>query len=203
MKTKTNLLPAHYTKSNEPSFQGRGNHSVGVLEDICEQYQELVHQLRIERQALLDISNGLLSPLSAMVNVFDRSDMLHGTIERMVCNDSKRAIQIAEGATEPIKSETPYDWTTHGDFKKYYDTTQKRNIWVLGYFGGGSINISEAYTLSKQYADAVGVPLENVKIDEILSSRRFKGYKFMYSNDEREMEAGAEQMENVYAWLRA
>jgi hypothetical protein len=28
-----------------------------------------------------------------------------------------------------------YDIKTHGDFCLYYDTTEKRHYWVLGYFG--------------------------------------------------------------------
>ena len=89
-----------------------------------------------------------------------------------------------------------------GDFKKYYDTELKRNIWVLGYFGGGSVNILAALEIAKDYAKATGSPLENVKIDEILSSRRFKGFKFIFSTDEQKKERGVEASENVYAWLR-
>ncbi len=195
MKTKSNLLPAHYTKVNEPNFQGKGCHSVAALEDIAEQYKELVHQLRIEKQALWDISNVSLEALrSAKNHLPSLGDNTLAEIEKAISN--------ATGESKIPASESDFDWTTHGDFKKYYDTTQKRNIWVLGYFGGGSVNICDAYHLSKQYAEATGVPLENVKIDEILSSRRFKGFKFLYSNDVQASEAGSEQMENVYAWLR-
>ncbi len=52
---------------------------------------------------------------------------------------------------------TSFDWRTHGDFKKYYDTNQKRNIWILGYFGGGSVNIVDAFVLATQYASDVNV----------------------------------------------
>lgn len=89
----------------------------------------------------------------------------------------------------------------HGDFKKYYDKTQKRNIWVLGYFGGGSVVITEALDLAKLYAKANGVPLDTVKIDKILHSRRYKGFKFIYSQTEQKPEAGADIMDNVYQWL--
>ena len=50
---KSDLLPSHYIEVNEPSFNGRGEHSVMQLEQICEQYKELVHQLRIREQTLL------------------------------------------------------------------------------------------------------------------------------------------------------
>lgn len=90
----------------------------------------------------------------------------------------------------------------NGDFKKYYDTKLKRNIWILGYFGGGSVTITEAYELAKEYSKATDAPLEEVRIDEILSSRRFKGFKFIFSTVEQKKEPEAEAMDNVYAWLR-
>ena len=34
----------------QPSFSGRGNHSVKQLEDICEQFKEYVHQQQIIKQ---------------------------------------------------------------------------------------------------------------------------------------------------------
>lgn len=89
----------------------------------------------------------------------------------------------------------------NGDFTKYYDKNQKRNIWALGYFGGGSINVCDAMAVAQDYAKANGVPLDTVKIDEVLTSRRFKGFKFVYSQDEQKPETGAEQMDNVYQWL--
>ncbi len=49
------LLPSHYEKVDEIYFQGRGNHSVNELEDIAENYKELVHQLRVREQAILKV----------------------------------------------------------------------------------------------------------------------------------------------------
>lgn len=95
----------------------------------------------------------------------------------------------------------PYNMETHGDFKKYYDTTIKRNYWALGYFGGGAVNIVDAMELAKQYAKSTGVELETVVIDEILKSRRFKGFKIIYSTTEQLPEIDAHQSDNVYAWL--
>jgi len=95
-----------------------------------------------------------------------------------------------------------YDINTHGDFQRCYDTTQRRNYWLLGYFGGGAINVVDAYELAKQFAEAIKVPLDTVKIDEVLSSRRYKYFKFIYSDArEQDMEAGSYKLPNVYQWL--
>ena len=51
---KKELLPKHYTEVGEPSFQGKGNHNVMQLEEIAEQYKELVHQLRLRERAILN-----------------------------------------------------------------------------------------------------------------------------------------------------
>ncbi len=51
------LLPSHYVQAKEPFFSGIGNHSVHELESICEQYKELVHQLRIREVSILRKSN--------------------------------------------------------------------------------------------------------------------------------------------------
>ena len=90
----------------------------------------------------------------------------------------------------------------NADFKMYYDKGQMRNIWVLGYFGGGAINITEALALANEYANKTGVPVQTVCIDEIMSSRRFKGFKYMYSTQWQKKAKGAIEMENVHQWLR-
>ena len=51
---KNELLPSHYTEVGEPSYQGKGNHNVLELEEIAENYKELVHQLRLREQAILN-----------------------------------------------------------------------------------------------------------------------------------------------------
>ena len=98
-----------------------------------------------------------------------------------------------------------YDINSHGDFKKYFDKSQKRNYWVLGYFGGGSVNIVDAYSIAQQMAAALNVPLDTIRIDEILHSRRHKGFKFMYSmSPDQTPESDVKKdniMDNVYAWL--
>lgn len=75
----------------------------------------------------------------------------------------------------------------NADFRKYYDTLQKRNYWVLGYFGGGAVNVVNAYRLAQEYSLTCRVPLETVKIDEVLHSQRFKGFKYLYSDAEQEV----------------
>lgn len=90
----------------------------------------------------------------------------------------------------------------HGDFRKYYDSTQKRNYWVLGYFGGGSINIIDAYEAAKQFSESVGVPIDSIQIDEIFKSRRFKGFKYLYSKVEnQEPDEYSDVMKDVWSWL--
>jgi hypothetical protein len=75
-----------------------------------------------------------------------------------------------------------YDIKTHPDFRKYYDSRIKRNYWVLGYFGGGALNIVETYELCKLFAETTNVPIETVMVDEILYSRRYKHFKYIFSN---------------------
>lgn len=50
MSDNRNYLPDYYTEVSEPFFEGRGNHSVMKLEEICEQYKEFTHQLQIKFQ---------------------------------------------------------------------------------------------------------------------------------------------------------
>jgi hypothetical protein len=88
------------------------------------------------------------------------------------------------------------------DFKMYYDKVQMRNFWVLGYFGGGAVKIVDAMALANEYAKRTGVPVETVCIDEVLSSRRFKGFKYLYSTQFQRKAKGAVEMENVHQWLR-
>lgn len=66
------------------------------------------------------------------------------------------------------------------DFRSYFCQTQKRNYWVLGYFGGGSLDYARVKAVAEAFAEETGYPIDDVKIDEILSSRRYKGFKFVY-----------------------
>jgi hypothetical protein len=97
------------------------------------------------------------------------------------------------------------DYQNSPDFTKYYDTESKRNIWVLGYFGGGSINVSDAFTRAKHFAEENNVPLNTVQIDEIHSSRRFKGFKFLFSTVDTQQRGDCvedlTEMPNVFNFL--
>ena len=88
----------------------------------------------------------------------------------------------------------------NGDFKIYYDTTQKRHYWLLGYFGNTSV--ADIYEAGVIFSWAHNVLLETVQYDEILSSRRFKSFKFLSSQQEQQPHPEAVQMENVYQFLR-
>jgi NADH:ubiquinone oxidoreductase subunit 5 (subunit L)/multisubunit Na+/H+ antiporter MnhA subunit len=109
---------------------------------------------------------------------------------------------INELLGKPTKPAPKFDVTKHGDFRRYYDRTRKRNYWVLGYFGGGSVNVVDAYEVAKQFSIAVNVPINTVHIDEIFKSRRFKGFKYVYSNVENQIpEKNSDVMNDVWNWL--
>lgn len=100
--------------------------------------------------------------------------------------------------------EWKYDINKHGDFTRYYDTENKRNYWLLGYFGGGSINILSALYLAEKFAELCKVPLSSVFIDEILSSRWCKSFKYISSSeDNQEPEPNSRHLENVYSHFRS
>jgi len=89
-----------------------------------------------------------------------------------------------------------------GDFKKYYDTTQKRNYWVLGYFGGGSINIQNVNDIANEYSKELNLPFNSIQIDEVFKSSRFKGFKVLYSMKVNQLpDKDAEESKNVWEWL--
>jgi hypothetical protein len=44
---KKAYLPEFYIEAKEPFFEGKGNHSVTKLEEICEGYKEYAHQADI------------------------------------------------------------------------------------------------------------------------------------------------------------
>lgn len=96
-----------------------------------------------------------------------------------------------------------YDYTKHGDFRRYYDTKIKRNYWMLGYFSNGSI--ADIYALGLKFSEATGIPLDKIYIDEILDSRRFKSCKFISStveNQKMDEQVKQDITEDVYAWFR-
>jgi len=89
----------------------------------------------------------------------------------------------------------------NADFKKYYDKTMRRHIWVLGYFGGGPVSIINAMRVAEDYAKENNVSSHSVLIDEIFKSTRHKGFKFVYSQTIQRPVEGVEQMDNVFQYL--
>ena len=51
---ESELLPEHYEEVKEPYYEGSGNHNILELEEICERYKELVHQLRVREASILN-----------------------------------------------------------------------------------------------------------------------------------------------------
>ena len=96
------------------------------------------------------------------------------------------------------------DYQQHPDFTKYYNKETKANIWVLGYFGGGSINVSDAFTVAKHFAEENNVPLNTVRIDEIQESSRYKGFKMVFSPIDQEKSEDVEETNakgDIFSWL--
>lgn len=92
--------------------------------------------------------------------------------------------------------------TENSSWDKFYDKKLKRNVWSLGYFGGGSVNIVRAMQIAEEYAKINNVPLESVLIDEVLFSSRYKGYKILFSLEKSKKEKGAFECDNVHEFLR-
>lgn len=94
------------------------------------------------------------------------------------------------------------DVTKHDDFKRFFDPKLKTNYWTLGYFGGGSINVQDAWEAANQFAKCTGVDISTVKIIEIDQSRRFKHFKVLYSIAENQMlEKESSVFDGVWAFL--
>lgn len=95
-----------------------------------------------------------------------------------------------------------YDYTQHGDFTEYYDVKTKRVYWVIGY--ASNISIPELFELAKKYAKLTNCDINTIKVDEILYSRRFKQFKYIYSTQELELPKTVKPMNvfnDVWKWL--
>lgn len=77
-------------------------------------------------------------------------------------------------------------WRNHGDFHCLFHENDRTNIWLLGYFGGGLINISKAMEVAKEYAEVNKVSVESIVIGEISKSRSFKYFRYIYSSEKQE-----------------
>lgn len=73
-------------------------------------------------------------------------------------------------------------YTGSKDFKKHYCRKNKRNYWVLGYFGG-TINFKAFQEVAMDYCDEVGVLPDSIFIKKVEESpNTIKGYKYIWSN---------------------
>lgn len=106
-------------------------------------------------------------------------------------------------SNKPIKSNAMKSVRELGDFKPYFCNRTKRNYWLLGYFGGGAITFGNFKIAASEYSKETGAPIDFVGIEEILTSRRFKGVKVVYSTDANKQEPinGASIVENAWAWF--
>lgn len=86
------------------------------------------------------------------------------------------------------------------DIKKYYDITHKVNIWLLGYFGGNSINISRAYTIALQYAKETNTKIESIHIIENFST--YNSFKYIISNTKQLPIKKSIKLSNIFKLLQ-
>lgn len=89
----------------------------------------------------------------------------------------------------------------NGDFKKFYDISLKRHYWLLGYFGGGSINVVSAYEVAQDYAKGHCVSLDLVKFDIITDSRFAKRFKYCYSQAPQEWDGESIQIKSFHKFV--
>lgn len=89
------------------------------------------------------------------------------------------------------------------DFKKYYCLKLKRHIWVLGYFGGGPVNVESFKNIAEKFSKETNIVRKEIYIDEIFSSRRFKGFKLIYSPSAKNQKPLEDShiLEDVFEWL--
>ena len=91
----------------------------------------------------------------------------------------------------------------NGDFKPFFCQKIKRHIWVLGYFGGGSVNFKRFKDVAEDFSNTIGCSISSVSIDEITHSRRFKNFKFVFSaeKNQKPIEDFSEISNDVFDWL--
>lgn len=90
----------------------------------------------------------------------------------------------------------------NGDFKAYYCQKTKMHIWVIGYFGGGSINYKRLHEAALDFSQSIGCPIDQINIDEIFKSRRFLRFKYMTSEQQNQKPLeSSEVLKDVWKWL--
>lgn len=105
-----------------------------------------------------------------------------------------------ESDKEAIMADKPMDEST--DRKKYFCEKIKKHVWVLGYFGGGGINVGDLFKVVGQLSYEAGIKIETVNVIEIISSRRFKFFKFITSDEpNQEPLEDSIVVDDVYSWL--
>lgn len=77
-----------------------------------------------------------------------------------------------------------YDYRSHGDFKRYWDTELKRAYWLLGY--ATNITLTELWALANNFAEENKIDIDEIGFDEIQSSRWCKYFKVLYAKTEHE-----------------
>jgi hypothetical protein len=83
--------------------------------------------------------------------------------------------------------------------KVFFDTTIKRNYFLLGYF---STSVAAQYKKAQEIAQLVNADVESIHVYKILESRSYKYNDVMYS-DKKQQEPllGAFCLENVHQFL--
>ena len=67
----------------------------------------------------------------------------------------------------------------NNDFKKIYCKKHNTIYWILGYFGGGSVNFEMFASVAKEFSDEYNVDINEICIDEIFKSNWCKHFKFI------------------------
>jgi hypothetical protein len=111
-------LPEHYSEIKQPSYTGKGNHTVAELEDIAEQYKEYAHQRLVIEQGMEQRIHSLETQCERlMIKVEEFVALSEGST--VVLNQAVEAISILEG----FVNATDNDVT--GELKVLLDKTTK------------------------------------------------------------------------------
>lgn len=88
------------------------------------------------------------------------------------------------------------------DFQNFYCQRTGRIYWMLGYFGGGAVKISDSIEIAKLYSEYTGIEFNEIYIDEVLKpSRWYKGFKFVFNDKKTNNKKGAKEVENFCEYL--
>ena len=140
---------------------------------------------------------------SGGIRVADRNgEYFEWEIRYHTSSSFSEELYISPLASVPVPEPEPSPMEGSADRKKYYCSRQKKHIWVLGYFGGGSINLSSAMEVAAQFSTETGIDAKTISIAEINYSRRFKNFKYLYSDALNQLPlADSIIHDNVFEWL--